>query len=57
MRKAMIVWGGLAGHEAVQGWAIIKGWLDEDGFSVRVETTTAAIADPAIHDLSLIVLI
>ena len=55
MRKAMIVWGGWAGHEPDKGAAIIKGWLEADGFAVRVETTTAVFADPAIHDLSLIV--
>ena len=30
-------------------------WLKEEGFDVRMETSTAAFADPAIHDLSLIV--
>ena len=55
MRKAMIVWGGWAGHEPDKGAAIVKSWLEEDGFSVRVETATTAFADPAIHDLSLIV--
>ena len=55
MRKAMIVWGGWDGHEPDKGAAIIKAWLEEDGFSVRIETTTTAFADPAIHELSLIV--
>ena len=55
MREALIVWGGWDGHEPEQCAAIYKKWLHEDGFSVRVETDTAAFADPAIHDLSLII--
>lgn len=55
MRKALIVWGGWDGHEPEQGAHIIRNMLTEDGFDVRVETSTAAFADPAIHDLSLIV--
>lgn len=55
MRKAMIVWGGWSGHEPEQGAAIIRDMLAEDGFEVRVETATSAFADPAIHELSLIV--
>ena len=55
MRKALIVWGGWAGHEPEAGASIVREFLEEDGFSVRVETSTAAFADPAIHELSLIV--
>ncbi len=55
MRKAMIVWGGWAGHEPEQCAAIVERMLAEDGFDVRVETSTAAFADPAIRDLDLIV--
>jgi type 1 glutamine amidotransferase len=55
MREAMIVWGGWTGHEPQQGAEVIRGILEGEGFSVRVETTTAAFADPAIADLSLIV--
>ena len=55
MRKALIVWGGWSGHEPQQGAEIIRDFLQEDGFDVRLETTTAAFADPAIRDLSLIV--
>ena len=55
MRKAMIVWGGWAGHDPDLCASMIRGWLTQEGFDVRVETTTAAFADPAIHDLSLIV--
>ena len=55
MRKAMIVWGGWPGHDPDLCASMIRGWLKEEGFDVRVETSTAAFADPAIHDLSLIV--
>jgi uncharacterized protein len=55
MRKALIVWGGWNGHEPEQGAEIIRQFLVEDGFDVRVENTTTAFADPSIHELSLIV--
>lgn len=55
MRQALIVWGGWNGHEPERGAEIIRDFLQEDGFEVRVETSTAAFADPAIRDLSLIV--
>ena len=55
MREAMIVWGGWDGHDPEECAAIYRQWLHEDGFSVRVETETAAFADPAIHKMSLIV--
>ena len=55
MRQALIVWGGWSGHEPQQGAEIIRDFLQEDGFEVRLETSTAAFADPAIKDLSLIV--
>jgi type 1 glutamine amidotransferase len=55
MRKALIVWGGWEGHEPRQCADIIAGWLREDGFDVALADTTAAFADPAIRDLSLIV--
>jgi uncharacterized protein len=51
----MIVWGGWPGHDPDLCASIIKGWLEADGFDVRVETQTAAFADPAIHALSLII--
>ena len=54
MRKAMIVWGGWPGHDPDLCASMIRGWLKAEGFEVRIETTTAAFADPAIHDLSLI---
>jgi len=55
MREALIVWGGWAGHEPEQGAAIVRSLLESEGFRVRVETKTAAFADPAIRDLALIV--
>jgi type 1 glutamine amidotransferase len=55
MREALIVWGGWAGHEPEEGARAVRGLLEAEGFAVRVETSTAAFADPAIADLSLIV--
>jgi uncharacterized protein len=55
MRSALIVYGGWDGHEPEQCAQIYRRWLTEDGFTVRMETETRAFADPAIHDLSLIV--
>jgi hypothetical protein len=55
MREALIVWGGWSGHEPEQGAAIIRAMLEEEGFKVHVRTSTEAFADPAIHDMSLIV--
>ena len=55
MRQALIVWGGWDGHEPEQGAHIIRDFLVEDGFDVRLENTTRAFADPVIKDYSLIV--
>ncbi len=55
MRKALIVYGGWDGHEPDLCANIYKNWLTEDGFDVQLATETAAFADPAIHDMSLIV--
>ena len=55
MRQALIVWGGWEGHEPEAGARVVKAMLEEEGFGVRVETTTAIFADPSIADLSLIV--
>jgi uncharacterized protein len=54
-KRALIVWGGWAGHEPEAGAGIVAGMLREAGFEVRVETGTAAFADPALHELDLIV--
>jgi type 1 glutamine amidotransferase len=55
MKSALIVYGGWSGHDPEECAAIYRRWLHEDGFSVRTATETSAFADPAIHDLSLIV--
>jgi type 1 glutamine amidotransferase len=55
MRKAMIVWGGWAGHDPDLCAAIVRGWLAAEGFDVRMETDTSVFGDPAVHDLDLIV--
>jgi uncharacterized protein len=54
-KRALIVWGGWAGHEPEQGAQIVAGMLRAADFDVRLETSTAAFADPALHDLDLIV--
>lgn len=55
MREALIVWGGWSGHEPEQCAHIIRDMLQEDGFTVFLENTTEAFADPSIKNLSLIV--
>jgi len=55
MREVLIVWGGWSGHEPEQCAGIIAEMLKEDGFSVRMETSTRAFADPDLGKLSLIV--
>ncbi|HTP72742.1 MAG TPA: ThuA domain-containing protein [Burkholderiaceae bacterium] len=55
MRKALIVWGGWPGHEPEQSAGVCAAMLREAGFEVRIENSTAAFADPAIRDLSLII--
>jgi type 1 glutamine amidotransferase len=55
MRKALIVWGGWHGHEPEKGAEIVSDILSENGFSVRVETSTEAFADKSLPELSLIV--
>jgi uncharacterized protein len=54
-KTALIVWGGWDGHTPEQSSRVVKEMLERHGFAVRVEGSTAAYADPAIHDLSLIV--
>jgi len=55
MREALIVWGGWSGHEPEQGARIVGEMLERHGFTVYVENTTEAFADPAIADMSLVV--
>ena len=52
-KRALIVWGGWAGHEPEQGAQIVAKMLREADFEVLVETSTTAFADPAIDDLDL----
>lgn len=55
MKRALIVWGGWEGHEPEKGAHIVRDMLVEDGFDVRIESTTKAFSDPSIADLNLIV--
>ena len=54
-KSALIVWGGWDGHTPDRSAAVVCGMLEDHGFAVRVESSTAAYADPAIHHLNLIV--
>ena len=55
MKKALIVWGGWHGHEPEQCAHIVRDLLLKNDFEVRLETQTAAFADPALALLDLIV--
>ena len=55
MKKALIVWGGWHGHEPDQCAHIVRDMLLKNDFEVRLETQTAAFADPALALLDLIV--
>ena len=56
MPKALIVWGGWAGHQPKEVAAIFERVLTEEGFSVEVSESLDSFLDkPAIMDLSLIV--
>jgi type 1 glutamine amidotransferase len=55
MRKALIVWGGWSGHEPERCAGIVAGMLEEEGFQVCVENTTAAFAAPGLALMSLVV--
>jgi len=55
VKKALIVWGGWHGHEPEQGAHIVRDILQSHDFEVRIETQTAAFADPALMQLDLIV--
>jgi uncharacterized protein len=54
-KKALICWGGWEGHTPERSTDVARDLLEKNGFHVRVEKGTAALADSAIHDLSLIV--
>ncbi len=55
MKRALIVWGGWPGHEPEGGAAAVAALLGVVGFEVRVEAGTAALADPAVRSLDLVV--
>ncbi|MBG1231466.1 ThuA domain-containing protein [Aestuariivirga litoralis] len=54
-KKALIVWGGWEGHTPERSAHVIRDMLAAKDFDVRVENSTAAFADPAIHKMNLIV--
>jgi uncharacterized protein len=54
-KTALICWGGWEGHTPEKSAGVARDMLVAQGFEVRMEQGTAAFADPAIHDLSLIV--
>jgi type 1 glutamine amidotransferase len=56
MRKALIVWGGWDGHEPEKVAEVFARVLQEEGFSVRIETSLDAFAEiAALRELHLIV--
>src|SRR5215471_19125071 len=55
MRDALIVWGGWSGHEPERCAAIVGDMLEQEGFAVRVESTTEAFGDSRLADMSLVV--
>jgi uncharacterized protein len=54
-KHALICRGGWEGHTPERSTAVAKELLEKNGFVVHVEIGTTAFADPAIHNLSLIV--
>jgi type 1 glutamine amidotransferase len=54
-RKALIVWGGWAGHEPEAGARLVEAMLREDGFTVAVTDDYSAMGGPDIADFSLVV--
>ncbi|WP_341486880.1 ThuA domain-containing protein [Pararhizobium sp. A13] len=54
-KKALIFWGGWEGHTPERSANIVKDILTRNGFGIRIEQGTSALADPAIADLDLIV--
>ena len=55
MREALIVWGGWSGHEPERCAGIVAGMLEEEGFQVHVDNTTAAFAALSLANMSLVV--
>jgi uncharacterized protein len=54
-KTALIVWGGWEGHTPERSAHVVRDMLESNGFSVRLQDSTRAYADPAIADLNLIV--
>ncbi len=54
-KKALIVWGGWNGHTPAESADIVAEMLKDEGFTVTVDPSTEAFADPSIADLDLIV--
>ncbi len=54
-KKALIFWGGWEGHTPERSANVVNDILSDNGFDVRIEQGTSALADPAIDDLDLIV--
>ncbi|MCV9998824.1 ThuA domain-containing protein [Pararhizobium sp. YC-54] len=54
-KTALIFWGGWEGHTPARSAGIVKEILTGHGFDVRLEQGTAALADPQIARLDLIV--
>lgn len=50
-RRALILWGGWAGHRPEAGAQVLAGMLAEDGFDVTVTPDYSALAEAALHDL------
>jgi len=55
MKTALIVQGGWPGHQPRECAAVVEAMLRAEGFGVTVADSTAAFADPAIRDFSVIV--
>jgi len=48
VREALIVWGGWSGHEPDRCAWVVGEMLEDEGFSVLIESSTAAFADPGL---------
>jgi uncharacterized protein len=54
-KQALVLWGGWEGHEPEACAGIVAALLRAAGLAVTVEHGTRALADPALHELDLIV--
>lgn len=55
MRKAIIVWGGWAGHEPEQGAMIVGDMLAREGFRAETTDDLGIFASPALHEAAVLV--